>query len=97
MLESAITKKIIKRMKAEGFLTIKIAGGRYQQPGISDILAIEPPDGRIWAIEVKQPGKEPTSIQERFLHEVAVHGGVSDVCRSEGDFVRLMDIQRRGQ
>ena len=75
MLESYITKSIINYAKSKGFLTLKIAGGRYQQPGISDIIACSP-QGLFVAIEVKTPAHTPSQLQSSFLASVRACNGV---------------------
>ena len=45
-------------------------------PGLSDIIG-QLTDGRTLAIEVKLPGKKPTSVQESFLQTVSDNSGVS--------------------
>jgi hypothetical protein len=45
--------------------------------GISDILACLPPDGRLLAVEVKQPGRRVTPHQQAFLAAVCAAGGLA--------------------
>lgn len=79
MLEKTLTNRILKRLKEKGFLAVKIAGGQYQTPGISDIVACSP-GGLFVAIEVKQPGKQATALQKRFLQNVRDHHGCGICC-----------------
>ncbi len=46
-------------------------------PGISDILGILPPSGRLLAVECKRPGNKPTPEQAAFLDIVRQSGGVA--------------------
>ncbi|MBY0525548.1 MAG: VRR-NUC domain-containing protein [Gemmataceae bacterium] len=45
--------------------------------GVSDILGVLPPTGRLLAIECKRPGRKPTPEQEAFLDIVRHCGGVA--------------------
>ena len=74
MLEKYITKKIRAYLRDMGYIVIKVAGGQFQSPGISDIIACSP-DGRFIAVEVKQPGKQPTPLQLEFLLNVHANKG----------------------
>jgi hypothetical protein len=74
MLEKYITKKIRDYLRQGGYIIIKVAGGQFQSPGISDIIACSP-EGRFVAIEVKQPGKQPTPLQLEFLLNVHANKG----------------------
>jgi len=47
--------------------------------GVSDILGVLPPTGRVLAVECKRPGRKPTPEQEAFLDIVRQYGGVG-VC-----------------
>jgi hypothetical protein len=76
MKEKTITNKIKKYLKEEGHYVMKIAGGRYQQPGISDLIAVSP-IGRFIAIEVKAPGQEPTPLQKAFLRQIKKNNGIA--------------------
>jgi hypothetical protein len=61
-----------------------IKGGRpikIGYPGMADIIG-QLTDGRMLAIEVKQPGKTPTQQQMEFLDLVRHHNGVSGWCDS---------------
>jgi hypothetical protein len=63
------------------FATWQAPGFLPQSAGISDILAIEPGCGRLWAIEVKRPGKikNTTEPQEYFLQAATEAGAVAIV------------------
>jgi VRR-NUC domain len=47
--------------------------------GVSDILGILAPSGRLLAVETKRPGRKPTPEQEAFLDVIRQCGGVA-VC-----------------
>jgi hypothetical protein len=59
-------------------------------PGVSDVLAILPPGGRLLAVECKLPGREPTGLQQAFLDAVARAGGVGIVVRDLNDLVAAL-------
>lgn len=45
--------------------------------GVSDILGVLPPTGRMLAVECKLPGRQPTLEQAAFLDMVRQAGGVA--------------------
>lgn len=63
------------------FVTWLCLGNDPQSAGVSDILALEPETGRLWAIECKRPGKlkNVTKPQAAFLEAVRERGGVGIV------------------
>lgn len=52
-----------------------------RKTGISDIIG-QLIDGRIFTIEVKQPGETPTDEQMDFTNLVSTHNGVAGWCDS---------------
>ncbi len=95
-MEKQISKKIQKRLKAEGFWVVKIHGGMYQRPGIPDLLAIK--DGKSYWIEVKQPGKKATVIQEKVMAELREAGcpvGVATNVREALEICRLQTFSSK--
>jgi hypothetical protein len=71
MLESKIQSKIIKRYEDEGFYVIKLSV--TNKAGIPDLIAI-PKDANIEFIEVKQPGKKTSALQDFRIKELTNHG-----------------------
>ena len=61
--ESRLVKQIRERLKEAGWLTYKIHGSAYQEPGIPDLLCFR--RGQPLAIEVKVVGNAPTAVQLR--------------------------------
>lgn len=59
MLEKHIQSAIRDRLKAKGYLVVKLVV--TSMFGIPDLMAIK--DGSVVFIEVKQPGKKPTDLQ----------------------------------
>lgn len=57
-------------------------------PGLSDILGVLPPSGRLLAVECKRPGRKPTPEQEVFLDVVRQCGGLA-VCVHSLDELEL--------
>jgi hypothetical protein len=45
--------------------------------GFPDLLGIIPPTGRLLAIEVKRPGKKPTTAQSAFIAQIVRDGGTA--------------------
>src|SRR5262245_33120475 len=54
---------------------------RFGTPGISDILGVLPPAGRLLAVECKRAGNKPTPEQQLFLDAVTAAGGLALVVR----------------
>src|SRR5262249_53998328 len=52
-------------------------------PGLSDILGVLRPAGRLLAVEVKRPGQKPTPEQAAFLDLIRACGGLAIVVRSD--------------
>jgi hypothetical protein len=63
------------------FVIWQILGMVAQRAGVSDILAVQPPFGRFWAIECKKPGKlaNTTPLQRNFQAAVRAAGGIAVV------------------
>jgi hypothetical protein len=82
--EAEITAAIRAYLGIRGVWHWKVWQGPMSQPkGVSDILGAY--RGRLLAIEVKRPGKNPTPDQQRFLDRVKIEGGVSFVACSVAD------------
>jgi hypothetical protein len=89
-LESSITKSIVASAKSRGWWTFKIAGGPMQTAGIPDLLAVK--SGRAVFLEVKQPGKKPSPLQEQRIHEIRTIGGArAEVVTSRAEAERILD------
>jgi Holliday junction resolvase len=89
-LESTITKSIVASAKSRGWWTFKIAGGPMQMAGVPDLLCVK--RGFAVFLEVKQPGKKPTAIQEQRIHEIRTIGGaVAEVVTSKAEAERILD------
>ena len=57
-------------------------------PGGSDLIGLY--NGRFLAIEVKNPGENPTAGQVRFIEGIKAAGGVAGVARSVEDAITLL-------
>jgi Holliday junction resolvase len=75
LLESSITKSIQKYAKSRGWWVMKIAGGAFQRAGVPDLLLVK--SGRAVFLEVKQPGKKATPLQEQVMRELRDIGGAT--------------------
>lgn len=60
-------------------------------PGGSDLIGIY--RGRFLAIEVKQPGKNPTPEQRNFIEIIRKHGGIAGVAREAADVKKILNEQ----
>ena len=72
-------------------------GGFRPSPcvGVSDILAVLPPSGRMLAVECKTGTGRLTPAQQKFLSEVERSGGIACVARDVLDVERV--ISRPGE
>lgn len=81
--EARLSQRIAKELRKRGALVIKVAGGMYQTPGLSDLFVLV--NGEFLAIEVKRPKSDGgpgcekglTDKQITFLEAVRYHGGIS--------------------
>ncbi len=64
--EKSITNSILKRLNEQHQCkAIKMHGSIYSTRGTPDIFCVK--DGHAILLEVKQPGKKPTVMQERQI------------------------------
>jgi len=83
MLEKDIQKKIIKALEKRGCWVVKTISSNKN--GTPDIIACC--DGRFYAVEVKQPGKKATKIQDFQLKKIQEAGGIAFVASSVEDLL----------
>src|SRR3989304_5497081 len=87
--ETALTKKILTRLKQEGGFWVKIHGGAYQVTGLPDIIGCF--KGRFYGFEVKVSERsEPTPRQALILALVKRAGGVSRVIRGPTEAIQAI-------
>jgi hypothetical protein len=104
MKESAIQKEIMNMLKehprvvwcyvtSAGYVRGIQGGMRFKVgfDGMSDILG-QLRDGRLFAIEVKRPGKKPTELQQEFIDMVNNNGGVANWVDNLMDAMQLIEI-----
>jgi hypothetical protein len=97
MLEKDIQKRILEKLARRGVFAWRNNSGmmfgkhkgkkwavKMGAAGSADIIGILP-SGRFLAIEVKQPGKKPSEIQEKFLSRIRNNGGLAFVATSTED------------
>lgn len=65
-------------------------GHALYRTGVSDIIGILPPNGRLFAIEVKSKKGIIQPNQKAFLEEIAKRGGLTLVARSLDDVEKFM-------
>lgn len=98
--EQAIQNAILDYLWMRGHAAWRINSGaiktergslvRLAPPGTSDIIGCVVPTGRMFVIEVKQPGKDATPLQQAFLDRMAEAGALAFVARS------IEDVQEQG-
>lgn len=82
-LEKVIVAKVIATARRLGWWACKIHGNAYQVAGLPDVLCIK--GGRAAWMECKQPGKDPTRIQNHRMRELISFGSPCATIRSAGD------------
>lgn len=69
-------------------------GGRLKamgvKQGVSDIILVGPPGGRVHALELKRRGEHPTGPQTAFLALVRLAGGQSDCADNLDDVISIL-------
>lgn len=61
------------------------------QIGIPDLTAVIPPNGRIFDIEVKRPGKKATQEQLDWLYSTVEAGGIGIVADCLEDVIEIVE------
>lgn len=88
--ESGLRSRIVRRLRARGWLPLVMHGSAYSRRGTSDVIACA--RGRFLAIEVKLPGERPRPDQERFLARVRQAGGTAGVAHSVREAEALVEV-----
>lgn len=89
-LETSITKSIVKMARENGWWTFKVAGGAFQRAGVPDLLCVK--HGRAVFLEVKQPGKKASPLQQHVMQEIREQGGaVAEVVTSKEEAKKVLE------
>ena len=92
LIRLALSERGILNWRNHTF-ALKDKDGRLVRGGLcvgsSDIIGIMP-DGRFLAIEVKKPGKKPTTEQLNFIEAIRRHGGIAGVVHSPEELAGLL-------
>jgi hypothetical protein len=92
--EGRLVKHIQKLVSEKGGRSFKIHGGGkgeeavFQEVGIPDLLVCY--RGRFLGWEVKQPGEEPSRIQQYVLDEIEAAGGYPSVVTTVEEAAHLL-------
>ncbi len=90
--EADITKQIRDVLNLKGIWHWKQWQGPMSEPkGVSDILGCF--EGKLLAIEVKVPGREPSPDQLQFIDGVNHYGGIGFVAHSVEDVIEKLGIK----
>lgn len=87
--ETILSKKVLLRLRAEGGWWFKVHGGPFQTSGIPDILGCY--NGSLIAIELKNPGEEPTDLQSIVMEELQKAGAIVGVAHTVKEAVAIRD------
>lgn len=90
MLESALSKKIARRIRDRGGWARKIPGGPHGA-GLPDVIGCY--RGYMLGLEVKRPGKESTvtTLQRETLNAMKTGGAIAVVITSVRHVDRILD------
>lgn len=93
--ETALSVACQKRIRVEhSGAVLKVHGSAMQRKGEPDLLASVPVSGgglgRFCAIELKQPGKVPTSLQYKRLRDYAAAGALAGYVTTEVELDELL-------
>ena len=88
-LEKTIVANVIAEARRRGWWAMKNHGSAYSVKGLPDILVIK--QGRAAWMEVKQPGKHPSRIQEHLMRVLSAAGCPVVVVRSVGDAKEFLE------
>lgn len=88
-LEKTIVARVMAEARRRGWFAVKMHGSAYTMKGLPDVLLIK--DGRTAWMEVKQPDKHPTRIQEHVMRQLAKAGCPVTVVRSVGDCKEFLE------
>lgn len=74
--ESRRQRRIQRELKKQvGGWWFKVHGGPFQKAGVPDLVGCV--EGRFFALEVKEPGEEPTKLQAETMKKIRLAGGTS--------------------
>lgn len=88
-LEKTIVANGMAELRRQGWWCMKNHGNEFSVKGLPDVFAIK--DGRIIAIEFKQPGKTPTRLQEHTMRTLESFGCRCCVCTSVGEVKAFLE------
>lgn len=72
--ESNLSRRIMKRLRAEGYFCFKVHGSEYMMAGLPDIMVCA--EGYFIGLETKMPEKRGnTSPTQRLVHTKIEHAG----------------------
>lgn len=89
--ESVIQRHIVAELRLRGCYVYNAHGSIYSIRGTPDLLVCC--DGRFVALEVKQPGRDVTSLQEIRLGEIRRAGGAAAMVRSVDDALAVCGLE----
>lgn len=88
--EGRLVAKIRSYLERRNVFVFKVHGGDnpFQEVGIPDLLCCH--RGMFLALEVKQPGEEPSKKQDHVLRRIEAAGGITAVVDSVEDVIRAL-------
>jgi Holliday junction resolvase len=88
--ESNLSRKIMKRLRLEGWFCFKVHGSETMMSGLPDIIVCA--EGKFIGLETKMPDKrENTSTRQEYVHDlIRLAGGIASVVWSEEQAVEVV-------
>jgi len=94
MLESRIKSRIVSELRARGYWARRMPADGLTGGGHPDILLMlksEHHRGRACWLEGKQPGEQPTRLQQASMDEITRGGGRAAVVHSVHEALQIVD------
>lgn len=86
--ESRLQRKIQDALRREGAFVFKMHGSTAMMSGLPDLVLCY--RGLFIGLEVKMPGRGPSSIQYRRLQQIESAGGIADVVHSVQEALNVL-------
>lgn len=89
MNETQLTKKIRDALLKRGWDSIKFHGNMYSQNGIPDLIVHR--GGQVIFMEIKLPGKKPTTLQKVTIDKIRRYGTPAEVIHSVEEAIAVLE------
>ena len=83
------------RKRYPGIWLFKSHGSEYQPAGLPDLIGCL--NGRLFGLEVKEPGEEPSAIQDEEIADIKAAGGIAGRIETIEEAIALLEPPRKNQ